>query len=182
MTSLCSAGLLRCPVTAKTLTRFQHRLQRFRIGEPVIVANFDERLRWQSAVGNQFLGVGKWDHVVLARVKDGCLGHDGRGHAPSLPRGAKQDQRRVARFEVHGDGTAARRAHDDVRVMPDVFGLGGADGSIEVVVIESRVDDFVAVVCEVRWLHAPWDTVPTVEKQCRFRFPLARHAFAPSLL
>lgn len=70
----------------------------------------------------EFLGVGKWDHVVLVRVKDGCLGLDGCGRAPSLPRGAKQDQRLIARFEVYGDGTTARRADDDVKVMPIIFG------------------------------------------------------------
>lgn len=146
------------------LTRFHRHPQWIGIGEAVIVADLNERLRWQAAVSDKFLGVAEGDYVVSSAVQNHRVRLNRRGSAPSLPRWAKQDQRRVARVDVHGNGTAARRADDHVRVMPVVFGLGGADGRIEVVIIEARVDDFVAVICKVGWLHATRDTVPAVEK------------------
>jgi hypothetical protein len=41
--------------------RPQHRLQRLRVGQSVIVADFDQR---RPTVPRQFLTVGEWHHVV----------------------------------------------------------------------------------------------------------------------
>jgi hypothetical protein len=43
--------------------------------------------------------------------------------------------------------------------------LGGRKSGGEVIVIEGRVDDFVAVLGEVRRLDAAWDRVPPVEEE-----------------
>jgi hypothetical protein len=45
------------------------------------------------------------------------------------------------------------------------FGLGGADGLVEVVVIEGRVDDLVAVIGEVGRLDTSRNRMPAVEEE-----------------
>ena len=45
------------------------------------------------------------------------------------------------------------------------LGLGSLDCQREVIVIEGRIQDFVAVVLEVDWLYATWDGVPAVEEK-----------------
>jgi hypothetical protein len=45
------------------------------------------------------------------------------------------------------------------------FGLGGADGLVEVVVIEGRVDDLVAMIGEVGRLDAARNRMPAVEEE-----------------
>ena len=53
------------------------------------------------------------------------------------------------------------------------LGLGGRKSSGEIVVIEGRVDDFVAVVLQVRRFDAAWDRMPAVsgkESSCHLPF------------
>ena len=58
-----------------------------------------------------------------------------------LPGRAEQHQRGRARVEVHRHGPATGGADDHVGAVPVVLGLGGADGLVEVLVVEGRVDD-----------------------------------------
>jgi hypothetical protein len=51
-------------------------------------------------------------------------------------------------------------------LLSDVeLGLGGADGLVEVIVIEGRVKDLVTVLDQVGRLHAAGDRVPAVEEE-----------------
>jgi hypothetical protein len=51
-------------------------------------------------------------------------------------------------------------------LLSDVeLGLGGADGLVEVIVIEGRVEDLVTVLDQVGRLHAAGDRMPAVEEQ-----------------
>ena len=61
----------------------------------------------------------------------------------------------------HGTGTA----NDHVGLVLVIFGLSRADGGIEIVIIESGIDDFVAVGFKVRRLEAAYDAVPAVEEE-----------------
>jgi hypothetical protein len=45
------------------------------------------------------------------------------------------------------------------------LGLGGRKSSGEVIVIQSRIDDFVAVVLQVGRFDAAWDRVPAVKEE-----------------
>ena len=77
---------------------------------------------------------------------------------------AEQHEPGVAALDVHRDGTASRRTDNDLRLMVVELRLGGGDGRAEVVVIEGRVEDFKAVLGEVRRFDAARDRVPAVEK------------------
>ncbi len=93
------------------------------------------------------------------------FGFERRGRAPILPCWAKQDERRVSAVDVHGDCTATGRTDDHIRLVLIVFGLSGADGQIEVVIVQCRVDDFVASVFQVGRFDAADDAVPAVEEK-----------------
>jgi hypothetical protein len=75
-----------------TFTRPQHRLQRLRVGQPVIVADLDQRRRRQSAVPEKFLAVGKRHHIVGPAVQDHRAGLHGTcgSRKPRRPAGSKQ--------------------------------------------------------------------------------------------
>ena len=82
-----------------------------------------------------------------------------------LPRRAEQDQRRRTRIDVHRHGTAPAGSDDDIGLVPVELGLGDADGSIEIVVGQGRVQDFVAVVLEIGRLDAARCRLPAVEEE-----------------
>ena len=84
--------------------------------------------------------VGDRDHVVSLGVQDGRAGLDGLGRAPAFPCRAEQDQRCRTRLDVHRHGTATAGADNDNRPVTIVFGLGGADSLVPVVIGEGRVD------------------------------------------
>jgi hypothetical protein len=64
-----------------------------------------------------------------------------RRRAPGLPRRAEQDQRRGPGVDVHGHGPATAGADHNIRLALVELGLGDADGGIEVVVGQGRVQD-----------------------------------------
>ena len=49
--------------------------------------------------------------------------------------------------------------------MPFVLGLSRAEGSGEIIIIESGIDDFVAVLIEVSRFETAYDAVSAVEKE-----------------
>ena len=49
--------------------------------------------------------------------------------------------------------------------MPVELGLGDADGGIEIVVGQGRIQDLVAVVFEIGRFHAAWCRLPAVEEE-----------------
>ena len=58
----------------------------------------------------------------------------------------EQDERRVARLDVNGDRTASGRVDDHIRLVLIVLNLSNADGGVQIVVGQCRVEDFVAVI------------------------------------
>ena len=80
-------------------------------------------------------------HVVGFGMQDDRAGLHRRRRSPSLPRRAEQHQRRCPRVDVHRHGTAPAGADDDIGLMPVEFGLGDADGGIEIVVGQGRIQD-----------------------------------------
>ena len=66
--------------------------------------------------------------------------------------------------DVHGYGPPAGTDNDIGPVLVEL-GLGDADGSIEIVVGQGRVQDFVAVVLEIGRFHAAWCRLPAVEEE-----------------
>ena len=109
--------------------------------------------------------VGKRHHVVGLGMQDDRAGLDRPGRTPSLPGRAEQDQRRRTDVDVHGDGTAPAGTDNDIGLMPVELGLGDADGGVEIVVGQGRVQDFVAVVLEVGRLDAARCRLPAVEEE-----------------
>ena len=148
-----------------TNTRLDHRLQRLRIGEAVIIADFHQRPWWQTTVGYQLLRVLQGDHIVGPAVQDDRAPLHCRGGAPVLPSRAEENQRRLARAKVHGDCAATGGADDHVGLVLVVLGLSGADGGSEVVVIEGGVDDVVPMALEVARLHAARNRTPAVQEE-----------------
>ena len=71
----------------------------------------------------------------------------------------------VAAVDVHRHGTAPAGADNDIGMMLVELGLGDADGGIEIVVGQGRVQDFVAVVLEVGRLDAARCRLPAVEEE-----------------
>ena len=127
----------------------QHHRERFGIGQTVIVSGLDQGFRRQAAVADEGFGIGEGDHVVEPGVEDPGAGRNRCRRAPVPPCGAQQHQRRVVDREIHRDSAAARRAYDHVGPVPVEFGLRGGHRALKVLVVEPRVDDFVAVACEV---------------------------------
>lgn len=110
----------------------------------MVAANLDERLGWKSAGSDEFFAVGKRHRVVGPAVQDHRVRLERRDRAPSFLYRAEQDQRGFFRVDVRGDRTTTRQADDQVGLVPVVFGLSSVDDGVEVVAIESRIQDFVA--------------------------------------
>ena len=51
---------------------------------------------------------------------------------------------------------------DNLQAVPVELGLGATDGLGKIVVIKCRVNNFVAVIFEVRWFDTAWDRMPAV--------------------
>ena len=93
--------------------------------------------------------------VVGPAVQDHRAGLDRPGRPVLLPRRAEQDEPGLAAVDVHGDGTAPRRADDHLRLVLVELGLGDPDGLVEVLVGQLRVDDLVAVLARKVGLTPP---------------------------
>ena len=79
--------------------------------------------------------------------------------------GHSRTKRRRTRIDVHGHGTAPAGTDNDIGLVLVELGLGDADGRIEIVVGQGRVQDLVAVVLEVGRLHAARCRLPAVEEE-----------------
>ena len=88
-----------------------------------------------------------------------------RAAPKSLPGRAEQHQRRRTAVDIHGHGPAPAGTDDDIRAVPVELGLGDANGGVEIVVGQGRVQDFVAVVLEIGRLHAARRRLPAVEEE-----------------
>ena len=97
--------LIDCPLFAA----FRHRLEWLRIGESVIVADFNEDLWRQSAVGDEFFRVAERYHVVFAGVQDDRVRLDGRCCSPVLPRRAQENEWCVFGLDIQGNSAATGR-------------------------------------------------------------------------
>ncbi len=71
----------------------------------------------------------------------------------------------VTAVDIHRHSTTTRTPDDDIRPLLIIFGLGDANGGIEVVVGECEIEDGVAVGFEVSRLEAAWSRLPTVEEE-----------------
>jgi len=60
---------------------------------------------------------------------------------------------------------ATGTADDHIWLVLIVFRLSSADGSVEVIVVESRIDDCVAVLLQAGRFNAAGNGVPAVEEQ-----------------
>src|SRR5262249_27965698 len=69
----CLATSVLPAISLRRLTRLQRRRQRPRVGQPVIVADLDQRRGGQTAAADQFLAVGERHHVVGPAVQEEVL-------------------------------------------------------------------------------------------------------------
>src|SRR5262245_36072349 len=88
-----------------------------------------------------------------------------RPRQPNLDPVRRRYRPRPAAVDVHGDGSAPRRADDHSRLVLVELGLGDPDRLGEVVVRRPRVDDLVAVPGQEGRLDAAWDRLPAVSTQ-----------------
>ena len=88
-----------------------------------------------------------------------------RAVPPFPPRGKGQDGAAPPAGDVHGNRPAARTAHDHGRPAPVELRLGGGNRNGEVVVVQRRVDDRMAVRLEKRRLHPAGNRSPTVQEK-----------------
>ena len=72
---------------------------------------------------------------------------------------------RRPRVDVHRHGAATAGADHDIGIPLTLFGLGDADGLLEIVVGQVRVENFVPVVFEVGRLQAARCRLPAVEEE-----------------
>ena len=82
-----------------------------------------------------------------------------------LPCRAEQDQWRVLGIDVHRHGPATGTSDHNIGPVLVILGLGDPDGSIEIVVGQGRLQNFVAVVLQVGRLQAAQCRLPTVKEQ-----------------
>jgi hypothetical protein len=78
---------------------------------------------------------------------------------------AGQSKTSRAAVDIHGHGTASRRADDHIRLVLVELLLGDPDGLGEILVGQLRVDDGMAVVLEVGRLDATRDRLPAVKEE-----------------
>ena len=123
------------------IDRGEHRSQRLRIGQPVVVPT---TIRADS--GRPLLRTSSW-LSAKGTTSSACEcritvpGLTVRRRSPSLPGRAEQHERRRARVDIHGHGPAPAGSDDDIGMVPVELGLGDADGLIEIVVGQGRVED-----------------------------------------
>ena len=98
-------------------------------------------------------------------MKNDRDGLDLLGLTVFLPGWAEQDQRRLAPGKIHGDGSASARSDDYIRLMEIELGLSGAKRNVEVVVVQGRIDDLVAMLSEKGWLHAARNGPPAMQEE-----------------
>lgn len=67
---------------------------------------------------------------------------------------------RITDVDVHGNCTATGTSNHNLRLMLIEFSLGGRYSSGEIIVIECRIDDLVAVIFQVGRFDATRDRVP----------------------
>ena len=77
--------------------------------------------------------------------------------------------------DVHGDRTTTGTADNHIGLVLVVRRLSSADGSVEVIVVESRIDDCVAVLLHARRFDAAWNGVPAVEEEDFHGFTACTH-------
>ena len=153
----------------------------------MIVADLDQHLGGQPTVFDEFETVLKWYDIVGLTVQDRSDGFDGRCRSPLLSSGAEENERRVAGHNVDGNGTTTAGTNDNSGLVLIVVGLGDLNSCVEVVVGQSWIENFVAVIFEVRRFAATGDAGPAVEEEYfHFGFRLAllvltSNVFKPSV-
>jgi len=130
----------------------------------MVVPNLDERVGRKAVAGNKFFRVPERNHVIGSAVKDDRIRLECSGGTPILPCGAKQYEWRLAGLDIHGDCTTTRGANNHVGLMFVVFSLSRADRFVEVVIIESGVDDLVTCILQVRGFDATNNTMPAMQE------------------
>jgi hypothetical protein len=140
----------------------EHHLQRIGIGQSVIATDLDQH---GAAVCRQFFRVSERDHIIRPTVKKHRTRLHHSGRSPVLPFGAEQDELCEAAVDVHGHGPATGASHDDLRLMLIEFGLGRRNRRDEVIIVECRIDDVVAMVLQVRRLDATRNRVPAMKEE-----------------
>lgn len=153
-----------CAVEGLRPTFPQHPFQRPRVGQAVIVADFNQRRRGQAAVGDQFLAVGKGDHIVCPGVQDHCAGFYSCGGPPVLPSRAEQNEPGAAAVDIDGHGPAPGRPDHGGGLVGIELALGDADRFGKVVVGQLGVQDHMTMAGQVCGLQPAGDAVPTVKE------------------
>ena len=112
----------------------------------MIASDFNQSLGRQTASRDEFLRVRERDHIIGAAVQNHALGWDRIGTPPILPSRAEQNQLRIPDVDVHRDRATARASHDNHRLVLIELSLASCNSRVKVIIIEYRVDHFVAVV------------------------------------
>jgi hypothetical protein len=84
---------------------------------------------------------------------------------PLLPRRTEEDEFRLAAVDVHGDGSAPRRADDYSRLVLVELGLSDPDRLVEILVGQFRIDDLMAVLDQESRFDAARDRVPSMQEE-----------------
>ena len=131
----------------------------------MIGSHLDQRLPGQMAVLDQLFRIGKRNDSVEPAVQDYRSGLDRPDLTVLLPGWAQEHQSNITDGQVHGDGPAPTRSHDDFGPMGIELVLGDSDCNLKIFVRKFRVEDRVTTFTQEGWLDAAGDRLPTVQEQ-----------------
>jgi hypothetical protein len=129
----------------------------------MILPDFDQGGFGQPAFCCSFNRVTEGHHVVGPGVKNLGPRLHRLGLPPFLPRRAEQDEPRRSRSQVHRHSPTPARTHHDLGLVLVEGYLGRLECQLEVVVVQGRLMNIVAVRSQVGRLHTPDTRVPAVE-------------------
>ena len=131
----------------------------------MIGPHLDQRLPGQMAVLDQLFRIGKRNDIVEPAVQDYGSGLDRPDLTELLPGWTQEHQSNITDSDVHGDGAAPARSHDDFGPLSIKLGLGDLDCTLKVFIRKFRVVDLVTTFTQEGWLDAAGDGLPTVQEQ-----------------
>jgi hypothetical protein len=111
----------------------------------VVLSDFDQGGSGQAGFRYQVQRVFERHHVVGPGVKNLGAGLHRLGLPPVLPRWAEQHEPGRTRPQVHRDGPTPARPYHDLGLVLVKGCLGRLQRRLEVLVIQGRLDDLVAM-------------------------------------
>ena len=131
----------------------------------MIGPHLDQRLPGQMTVLNQLFRIGKRNDIVEPAVQDYGSGLDRPDLTELLPGWTQEHQSYITDSDVHRDGAAPARSHDDFGPLSIELGLGDLDCTLKIFIRKFRVEDVVTTFTQEGWLDAAGNGLPTVQEQ-----------------